>query len=1679
MILLHRPITAIGKRQLISTETETKADVASNQSSMHGRESKTQRSVQNLISDGKHNCSELTSRSRQPMCKHTTLSCPARSKKGVEVCSKRPLTDMKKPAAQISRTAPINRFSTATATQPGRRRPSRRSRQWTPLEARHRTSNRRFREEAAVNSTWTELAQPTRQTRTTTRKTYKPAGSRIRRSQRHQAPRREAIPPMRQVHQLTSLIVRAAQPLSTHMESQQDHRHQRGRHSSEMTPTSLVSQMSQHRQEGRHHPQHADRSQQLDQSKPVSDATARSPTLRRSSRNLKKKHVGQSITVAGMGKPSIGTQNEAEADADMGDIDLSRQPVDKQCVNSMHRKQSHQATSNPESCKDRGEAVVLRQIADPNASLNVADSGAHQHRPGATIDGASKLNFAAYIISCSTQFTRPESSHTPESPQETSNSASRQVPKQRQHPEKCAAVSTECPSHGPGTVDHQPEAGTAVHSTTYPAAVKGVDVESCDHSVHRDHIKRAPECLTWMHGAYVGLLGFCRSGQKRSRAKATRSSRRGRQPHGSDSAAIRAGGSHHQNLLHLCIGIRQASHKLMETYSPNNQISVQNKQDGPGRKRCRLKLRYTNMIKMHTKRIACLCTLWIAVLAPLGAQVAPDQIAAVNSKFVQALALAAVSVCCPLNTASHVQTGNTQQQQSKQKNRQSEQVRHAGQRNLETHRKVQYEERRQTTEIHNKGSRSRPPAAPAQKPQSQPGPKSGAGVLRLILMTSTLPGSCGVRVPGASTTPGRPSPQLHINQYFVGKQVEGATVQNASRAATGSHCAEAYKPARNHVKPRRGGIQPRFRIFTLNVGGLSAFMWSDLKAFLRGPGLQYDTILLQETHRTQSSEFCTAGWNAIGSASTSKADGLMTLINPKHATQNIKHDEVVPGRLQRVQVVVERGRVEILNAYQHVWNYNDSTEANIGRRQKLLDKITQTVNSIARRHTVILAGDLNAELVKTHPHTGNALAHTNRHIGPGSAEPLALTRMIEEAQLIALNTFHASPPHTYFGTNGASQIDYIMTRSESTDYEAKQVKIFEPLIGGWKELGHRALSTSIRIAQHFHLHPKKPTPHPFDKAALDEAVAKDTAQARQLRQRVQEALASTQEARNPDYINQVLLQVTQAVFPKHRQQPEPPNQRFLHLWEHRQSLRKARPVGQGGFFLFWKSWSLYNKRTRELRQSNTQQKREYTNNQLQEAERHHRSGNQGGLYRVVRALAPWKPRQRIQLRSEKGQLLDHKAEHSELVEHCQKLYNIEETEPTALTTAWRIPDDLTLLEKHFAGIKAGKAVPPDAAPSSTWRCCAGVVASWMHTFIQQQVNEGEGFTAGWTNATLALLPKPQKPANRPGNLRAIGLIRPDGKAIAAAIKTKVAQQSAEWLRWVPQFSYQPSRDIADCITRVQQALQQAEKSINATRLNRFEKRSRVEEGTYDPKLAPALKGCIIFSADLSKAFDMVNRQKLGRALALAGVESSLITAVLELHKNAKYDVSSGPYRSTIKTTRGIRQGCTLAPTLWTVLSAQLLHDLADKIGEAAFTTFTAFADDQVGHWNIQSPADIEMVEEFITTFLQLLEEYGLQINPEKSKLLFRLQGSNAKSVIKKHTDKINNQKCWKFVGSCKTYHVPIVDELTYLGIVISVRRSSATLTLQHRLAEADKRTSCLRRSIRSRRIIPVHTRLSI
>ena len=310
-------------------------------------------------------------------------------------------------------------------------------------------------------------------------------------------------------------------------------------------------------------------------------------------------------------------------------------------------------------------------------------------------------------------------------------------------------------------------------------------------------------------------------------------------------------------------------------------------------------------------------------------------------------------------------------------------------------------------------------------------------------------------------------------------------------------------------------------LFTLNVGGLSAFMWADLRAFLNGPGSVYDAILLQETHRTDTSEFQTQGWRAIGTATKTKADGFMTLIHPKHPSTGIKHEALVQGRALRTQIHTSKGRIEVINVYQHVWSHQTTKEQNIAQRQKLLDKISRTIQHIARRDTLIVAGDFNAELVRSQGHTGTAHANTARQVGAEAPDPQALTRFAEDTYLVALNTFHCKPPH---GQQGKSQIDFVMTRSSSADARAKHPQIFEPQIAGWKELGHRAIDADIRIIQHYHLPTFTKQSLEYDRHQLDQSFRAQDAKYTQHKQAVQDKLQAAQDGSHPDTVNECLLQ---------------------------------------------------------------------------------------------------------------------------------------------------------------------------------------------------------------------------------------------------------------------------------------------------------------------------------------------------------------------------------------------------------------------------------------------------------------------------------------------------------------------------------------------------------------------------
>ena len=220
--------------------------------------------------------------------------------------------------------------------------------------------------------------------------------------------------------------------------------------------------------------------------------------------------------------------------------------------------------------------------------------------------------------------------------------------------------------------------------------------------------------------------------------------------------------------------------------------------------------------------------------------------------------------------------------------------------------------------------------------------------------------------------------------------------------------------------------------------------------------------------------------------------------------------------------------------------------------------------------------------------------------------------------------------------------------------------------------------------------------------------------------------------------------------------------------------------------------------------------------------------------------------------------------------------------------------------------------------------------------------------------------------------------------------------------------------------------------------------------------------------DLSQAFDRVNRAKLDRALLEHHVDDNLRSTITAIHEDAAYRVSDRYHSTDVRTTQGIRQGCRLAPALWSILSSQVLWDLTPAESTPMQLPWTLCADDHLGHWQLQTIADVHQMEAAIRALFTTLESYGLKVNPEKSHMIIQVKGTQLKKLVKSRTVHIKNQPHWRLQSGEQQHLIPLCESITYLGTKISLKEGSDA-TLDFRLAEAAAKTSSLKKSIRSRK----------
>ena len=383
-------------------------------------------------------------------------------------------------------------------------------------------------------------------------------------------------------------------------------------------------------------------------------------------------------------------------------------------------------------------------------------------------------------------------------------------------------------------------------------------------------------------------------------------------------------------------------------------------------------------------------------------------------------------------------------------------------------------------------------------------------------------------------------------------------------------------------------------------------------------------------------------------------------------------------------------------------------------------------------------------------------------------------------------------------------------------------------------------------------------------------------------------------------------------------------------------------------------------------------------------------------------------------------------------------------------------------------------VPQGSAPAAAWKVCSDMLGPYLEN-ISLAVEEAGVLPSEWCSPELIWLTKPNKAPDVPEHLRPIGLLSPTAKAAAASVRELLMPGIQTLLNAVPQFAYLANRDIHDALARVNGQLASIKHSLALTVANRFVQRQRREEASGPGRWTQPTSGGAVLSVDIHKAFDLLTREQLQSTLSKIAADEGVKQTAMLLHTRCQYLLFKDGQATAVDTTRGVRQGCRLAPALWSAVSGDLLNNMAQ---DPLTGPITIFADDHLGAWSFHTKDDILDTERDVLKLFQVLSDAGMRVSPTKSKLIVTVKGAEAERYMNKRTVHIHGQPHWRFGEGKDRVEVPIVQEFVYLGTIVTLGKQSDR-TVSHRLEEACKREGQLRKCIRSRSVLRVGTRVAI
>ena len=1004
--------------------------------------------------------------------------------------------------------------------------------------------------------------------------------------------------------------------------------------------------------------------------------------------------------------------------------------------------------------------------------------------------------------------------------------------------------------------------------------------------------------------------------------------------------------------------------------------------------------------------------------------------------------------------------------------------------------------------------------------KGQPGPKSGASLSTIVVLTLCQQTS-GVRVVPdvvAGTGPASAGKQhgdtpvgdpalIYLRQhkrafrrartraessplggtYYKGRWHTPKTLN----ALIGRQQPANRKPKADRCSASSSSRQVRpLRLLCWNASSLSGGIFQEFMTWLdhHHSANQYHLVVLQETHWKSTADFNSGQWQCIHSSGydspkhPEKSSGILVLASRKHL-QDLSVKELFPGRLLQLQATLRctNRPLTAFVIYQHVWRTHLTTAENHNLRGPIWQALEEACAKVPSRNHLLVAGDFNSTLKPQPPYIGHASTPSDAY-----NHSRELQQLVVDLDLCVLNTFNSKPRHTYYSTQTKTQIDFVLQRrTEARGTAFSTTPLHDFPVGAARETGHKPLHAEIPLLPFGRLPepPKRPEPR-CNMSALQQAVQMQTAQARALLCDVQQQLEAfcpvdASLCQLHSHINAVLLRAAQEHFPSeaakdNRISADP---RFkasaTHTWQLYRSMRRPGPRTLGGLLQQWRQLVLFRQASRALRQQSRQLKREFYQEQISAAERADSQGDQRALFQIVKRLGPRSGRCASRLLTKDGHPMTSQQQLEAIVSFSTQAFASKADAELPPPLEHGLDLEIPLLQHKLSKVGIRKAVPPHIAPAAMWRLCSDPVGALLGPALNKHYSQGQVASAegDWKNTNVIWLPKPHKKPITVASMRPIGLQSPATKSFASALKVAVMEHLQPVVRDLPQYAYLPHRGTTDALLKVHQHFERTAALIAANRIDRFQQKAG--------KQRSACVGGVSLSLDLSSAFDGVHRPTAYHTMLQHGVDRTTVNIIQSLHQQAQYHFTVGGCTDFVCTTNGIKQGCTIAPSIWAFFTVAVMLKLVEaRSMEWLQQVCTLFADDCWGSWLIRTPKDVARAVADIAHIIAVLEDFHLSVNYQKTAVLLRLEGKQAAQALADCTVEKEGNTYLEVDITGVIRLIPIKSQHEYLGTTVSYHHRQDNNTAK-RMQAGQLRYQDIRRILNGRHVLTIKQRTSL